>query len=83
MNSMPPIKITEEGPKVDVDTALRLLDLALEKEAVKAGKMEDPEVTRQRALNAVTGASILLPKPVIITPATWDSPAVNSPETKP
>jgi hypothetical protein len=77
MNTTSPIQITEEGPKVDVDTALRPLDLALEKEAAAAGLIEDPDVARQRAINEATGSSILLPPPVIITPATWDTPGIN------
>ncbi len=69
MNTTPTIKITDEGPAVGVATARLLLERALEKEAAIVGTVEDPDLARQRALNKLTGASILLPPPKIITPA--------------
>lgn len=64
MNTAPTIKITEEGPEVGVATARLLLQHALAKEE-QIGTDEPPEVTRKRAINDLTGASIQVPPKVM------------------
>ena len=64
MNSKPALPITETTPKISVEAARSLLELALEEEQKDSGE-EDPEVARKRAINAYTGASAHLPPAVI------------------
>lgn len=68
MNPSPSLPITEPAPKFSVEAARQLLEQALEAE--KSGKDAEAEVAHKRAINAYTGASVLLPPEVIITPAT-------------
>ena len=69
MNTMPTIRMTEEGPEVGVATAHLLLDHALEKENQKKeenqnSSSERPDPAQKRALNELTGASCHLPHAV-------------------
>lgn len=68
MNTPPSLPITEPTPKFSVEAARQLLEQALEAE--KSGEAAEAEVAHNRAINAYTGASVLLPPEVIITPAT-------------
>ena len=64
MNTIPTIKITEEGPEVGVATARLLLQHALEQEEINEDG-DSPDLARKRAINAHTGAAALLPPKVI------------------
>ena len=64
MNTIPTIKITEEGPEVGVATARLLLQHALEQEEQNEDG-DNPDLARKRAINAHTGASALLPPTVV------------------
>ena len=79
MNTIPTIKITEEGPEVGVATARLLLQHALEQEEINEDG-DSPDLARKRAINAHTGSSALLPPKVIPeeTPDTEPVPPTTS-----
>ncbi len=60
MNTTPSITFTDHGPEVGVATARLLLKHALDEEQQKSCG-EEPEVTRKRAMNELTGSSMELP----------------------
>ena len=60
VKSTTPIQ-TMPSPAVGVATARMLLDLALQKETATEGT-EDADTARQRAINKLTGSSIILPQ---------------------
>ncbi len=66
MNTTPALPITETKPKMNVEIARLVLEQALEAEK----KDKAAEMAHKRALNAHTGASVLLPAEVIVTAAT-------------
>ena len=64
MNSTPSIKVTDDGPEVDVSTASLPLEHAVNTHE-QMGDTEHPELVRKRAINELTGASIHLPLQVV------------------
>jgi hypothetical protein len=60
MNTTPVVPTPEAHQKLSVEAARQLLEQALRAEA----EDEAPEVSQDRAINAYTGASILVP-PVV------------------
>lgn len=62
------LPLTATTPKMNVQASRRVLDQALE--AAKSGQDTEAELAHKRAINAYTGASVLLPPAVIFTAAT-------------
>ncbi len=60
MKTTSPQTIETATPVIGVDEARRLLDLAIQNEALLA-KGEVPDAAQHRALNELTGSSMLLP----------------------
>jgi len=61
------IPIPDQSPKFSVEAARLLLEQALEAE--QSGENAEEEAAHKRAMNAYTGASVIVPPEVIVTPA--------------
>ena len=57
-------KITGGGPEIGIATASRLLQHALQRKDPNESA-GDPDLARQRAINAHTGASVFMPPKVV------------------
>lgn len=66
MHTTPVNLITEKTPQISVEAATLLLEQALAAE--KKETEEEAELAHKRAVNAYTGASILVPREVPVTP---------------
>lgn len=75
MNTTPTTTSPKKTPQYTVEAARRLLEQALEAEAEQENEEAVSEVAHKRAINAHTGASILVPPEV----ASRDVPAFPEP----
>jgi hypothetical protein len=67
MKTPPDILMPDQSPKFSMEAARLLLEQALEAE--QSGENAEDEAAHKHAMNAHTGASIMVPSEVIITPS--------------
>lgn len=67
METPPDILMPDQSPKFSIEAARLLLEQALEAE--QFGENAENETAHKHAMNAYTGASIMVPPEAIITPA--------------